>query len=70
MGRFRCGTPVERFWSQMRYEMSWNQARQLATSYCVKECINDPQYVLRTDYDRTLKELETVASKEQVCVIL
>lgn len=61
--------PVDRYWSHLRSTekrplnlLKYNHKKIL-------ECLDNPQFRLRTDYERTITQLYTVVPEQDVCII-
>ena len=66
---FSLRDPMARFWSHLRMHETRQGKRKFSAEEMVQESIDDPQYIVRTDYERTLKELYKVFDKEDVHVL-
>jgi len=61
---FGMRNPIERFWSQLRYARKFHNNFDPIENFEKK--ISDEGFLLRTDYSRTIKELESVVPKENI----
>jgi hypothetical protein len=66
---FLLRNPVDRYWSQLRMAVKEHRRDISWALSSFEEKLNDNRYVLRTDYLRTLKELEKVVPSSQILVI-
>ncbi len=60
--------PVERFWSHVRWAQE-KQEEHADASERIASYLKDKQFVLRTDYKRTLEELLKAIAEEEICVL-
>jgi len=63
---FLLRNPIDRFWSQVNYELKNSDERD--PQLIIDEKLKDKAYLLRSDYKRTLEELFSVVKKEKVFV--
>ena len=61
---FGMRSPVERYWSHLRYARGFRKDFDPIGSFEKK--LEDPQFILRTDYIRTIRELEAKIPKEKI----
>lgn len=61
--------PLARFWSHLRLHETAHGAAAFNSREQVTQCLSDPRHILRTDYQRTLLELEKVADEARLRVL-
>ena len=66
---FSLRDPMDRFWSQMRMLETRRGEEEYNAADLLQEAMEDPTYVLRSDYTHTFTQLYEVFDKEAVCVL-
>ena len=61
---FGMRSPVERFWSHLRYVKNFNPDFDPMIEF--ENRLQDKEFTLRTDYKRTITELESIVPKEKI----
>ncbi len=56
--------PIDRYWSQLRYEKKFDQSFQPLENFT--KMLNDDKFLLRTDYKRTIESLKNVINDKDI----
>lgn len=65
---FLLRNPIDRFWSQLRFTKSRAISANGSNGVLIGSALSDPQFILRTRYDRTLSELSEVVPRNRIFV--
>lgn len=64
---FLLRNPADRFWSQINFEIQSNKTN-LNPTKLIEKCLERNDYILRSNYKRTIEELQAVVRKENIYI--
>ncbi|MEA1953753.1 MAG: sulfotransferase [Campylobacterota bacterium] len=64
---FLLRNPADRFWSQINYDLESTHKNDNPLEL-IDKCFKKENYILRSNYERTIKELLSVVDKSNVCI--